>query len=187
MNDREKNILSAAERVFTRFGYKRASMSDVAEEAGISRQTLYKAFSSKEDILKTHIVVYTDMALVEIESGLAQTEGLAARLNLVLDKMVVVGFDMVRATPNAQDIIDGVNTATKEELEVSAGRFQAVIKDVLAPYDTALKETGTNAQDLAEYIQRSARAAKDFARDKQQLMQHLGMIVVLCERAAGLR
>ena len=187
MNEREKNILSAAERVFVRFGYKRASMSDVAEEAGISRQTLYKAFRSKEDILKTHIVVYTDVALAEIEKGLNQIEGLSERLSFVLDKMVVVGFDMVRATPNAQDIIDGVNSATKEELEVTAIRFQAVIKDVLDPYETALRDAGTNPEDLAEYIQRSARAAKDFAKDKQQLMQHLRMIVLLSERAAGLR
>lgn len=65
--------------------------------------------------------------------------------------------------------------------------FQAVIKDVLDPYETALRDAGTNSEDLAEYIRRSARAAKDFAKDKQQLMQHLRMIVLLSERAAGLR
>ena len=142
MNDRDKNILEAATRVFSRYGVKRASMSDVAEEAGISRQTLYKAFRSKDDILRTHIHVYTDAAIADIEAGLEKTEALAARIDLVLERMIVPGFDMVRASPNAADIVEGVNATTKEELETTAERFQAVIEAVLSPYADALTEAG---------------------------------------------
>jgi AcrR family transcriptional regulator len=184
MNEREKNILSAAERVFSRYGVKRASMSDVAEEAGISRQTLYKAFRSKDDILRTHIHAYTDNAIAEIDVGLAKTEGLGARIDLILEKMVVAGFDMVRASPNAQDIIEGVNAATKEELEITAGRFQAVIKEVLQPYEAALTAAGTSPDALAEFVQRSARAAKGYAQDRKHLLQQLHTIRQLCLVAA---
>lgn len=180
MNEREKNILAAAERVFSRYGVKRASMSDVAEEAGISRQTLYKAFRSKDDILRTHIHAYTDNAIAEIEAGLANTEGLGPRIDLILQKMVVVGFDMVRASPNAQDIIEGVNEATKEELEITAERFQAVIVEVLLPYTAALTGAGTPPDALAEFVQRSARAAKGYAKDREHLLQQLHTIKQLC-------
>lgn len=184
MNERDEKILDAATRVFTRYGVKRASMSDVAEEAGISRQTLYKAFRSKDDILRTHIHVYTDNAIAEIEAGLEKTEGLGPRIDLILEKMVVVGFDMVRASPNAQDIIEGVNEATKEELEITAGRFQAVIETVLSPYSVELNRAETPVDVLAEFVQRSARAAKDYARDRKHLLQMLHALRQLCLKAA---
>lgn len=185
MNEREKNILAAAERVFSRFGVKRASMSDVAEEAGISRQTLYKAFRSKDDILRTHIHAYTDNAIAEIEAGLAKTEGLGPRIDLILEKMVVAGFDMVRASPNAQDVIDGVNEAAKAELEITARRFQAVIVEILAPYADALNASGIPPEVLAEFVQQSARAAKGYARDRKHLLRQLHTIRQLCLLAAG--
>lgn len=184
MNEREKNILNAAERVFSRYGVKRASMSDVAEEAGISRNTLYKAFRSKDDILRTHIHAYTDNAIAEIAAGLTNTEGLGPRIDLILEKMVVAGFDMVRASPNAQDVIDGVNEAAKAELEITARRFQAVIVEVLAPYADALNASGTPPEVLAEFVQQSARAAKGYARDRKHLFQQLQTIRQLCLEVA---
>lgn len=52
MTDRERTILDAAMRVFMRHGVRRASMTDIGKEAGVSRQTLYNAFRGKEDVLR---------------------------------------------------------------------------------------------------------------------------------------
>ena len=38
-------------RCFRRHGYAKFNLSDVAAQAGISRPTLYKSFSSKDDLL----------------------------------------------------------------------------------------------------------------------------------------
>ncbi|ORA07909.1 TetR/AcrR family transcriptional regulator [Mycobacterium arosiense] len=46
-----ERILRAAFKVLCRHGYGKLSLSDVAAEAGISRPTLYKSFSSKDDLL----------------------------------------------------------------------------------------------------------------------------------------
>src|SRR4029077_19005312 len=48
MRDR---ILRATFKVLCRHGYGKLNLSDVAAQAGISRPTLYKSFSSKEDLL----------------------------------------------------------------------------------------------------------------------------------------
>ena len=187
MNEREKNILEAALRVFNRHGVKRTSMGDIADEAGISRQTLYKAFRSKDDVLRTHIRVYTDQAIREIEAGLEQTEGLGPQLDLILNRMTVVGFDMVRASPNARDIEEGINENSKQELEITAGRFQTVIAGVLSPYAAALESTGMSPETLAEFIQRSARAAKGYAVDRKHLLQQLNTLKQLCLESAKAR
>ena len=187
MNDREKNILEAALRVFSRFGVKKTSMADIAEEAGISRQTLYKAFRSKDDVLRAHIRSYADDAVSAMKENLEKTEGLGAKLDLIFDKISVAGFDMVRASPNTQDIEEGFGEGSQGELEHTAHRFQAVIKDVLTPYITSLEAAGTTPESLAEFVQRSARAAKGYARDKKHLMQQLQTLRQLCMTAADQR
>jgi len=51
MREKRKNeILDAAERVFFSKGYEKASMNDVAKEAGIAKGTLYLYFKTKKDL-----------------------------------------------------------------------------------------------------------------------------------------
>lgn len=49
--ERAAEILAAAERVFNRRGYDRATTREIAVEAGISEGNLYRYFASKRDIL----------------------------------------------------------------------------------------------------------------------------------------
>ena len=51
MREKRKNeILNAAEKVFFSKGYEKASMNDVAKEAGIAKGTLYLYFRTKKDL-----------------------------------------------------------------------------------------------------------------------------------------
>jgi TetR/AcrR family fatty acid metabolism transcriptional regulator len=50
VNRREK-ILKAAERIFARKGFQDATISDVAQQAGVSDATIYEYFPSKEELL----------------------------------------------------------------------------------------------------------------------------------------
>jgi AcrR family transcriptional regulator len=43
-------ILTAAIRAFTRFGFKKASVDEIAREAGVAKGTVYLAADSKEDL-----------------------------------------------------------------------------------------------------------------------------------------
>lgn len=48
----QEQILAAAAEVITRIGYDKTTMSDVAEEAGLSRRTIYLYFQGKEDLFE---------------------------------------------------------------------------------------------------------------------------------------
>ena len=54
-DDREirSRILAKAEEMFTVFGATRVTMEEIATGIGISKKTLYKHFSSKEQLIKT--------------------------------------------------------------------------------------------------------------------------------------
>ena len=51
--ERRRQILAAAVRVFARSGYHGSRVSDIAEEAGVAHGLLYHYFSSKEEVLQT--------------------------------------------------------------------------------------------------------------------------------------
>ena len=55
MTDNDKThdqILTAAVEVIIRLGYDKTTMSDIAEEAGLSRRTLYLYFKGKDDLFE---------------------------------------------------------------------------------------------------------------------------------------
>src|SRR4051812_4124912 len=51
--DRSKHecIIDAARRAFARFGFKKASVDEIAKEAGVAKGTVYLAAENKEDLL----------------------------------------------------------------------------------------------------------------------------------------
>ena len=49
-------IISAAAEGFARLGYDKTSMSDVAQEAGLSRRTIYLYFKGKEELFEALVV-----------------------------------------------------------------------------------------------------------------------------------
>lgn len=51
--EKRRQILDAAVRVFARSGYHGARVGDIAEEAGVAHGLLYHYFSSKEEVLQT--------------------------------------------------------------------------------------------------------------------------------------
>ena len=48
---RKQQILDAAIKVFSRSGFEKARMDDIAEESGLSKGTLYWYFKNKDEII----------------------------------------------------------------------------------------------------------------------------------------
>jgi len=123
--------------------------------------------------------------MAEIDAGLASASSLGDQLDVVFDKMVLAGFDLVRDTPNAQDIVDGFNTAGQAELDASAERFRLVIERLLSPHKKALARAGLNPSDLSDFVQRSAKTANSGARSRDQVELRLQTLRQLCLAACG--
>lgn len=52
---KEEQILEAARQLFKAYGFKKVSMDEIAKKAGVTKRTVYKYFSSKQELLKYFI------------------------------------------------------------------------------------------------------------------------------------
>ena len=82
-------ILDAAERVFTQYGARRANVEDVAKAAGIGRSTLYRAYPTKEALLKAVLDREIDEFFDQLDELAA---GLPPREAIVLSYTVGIGL-----------------------------------------------------------------------------------------------
>lgn len=165
MDSRENKIAEAAVRIILRYGMARTTMSDVAQEAGVSRQTLYAIFSSKQDLLRATIRSLVNRTVSDIEADFANTVNLDERLDAVIGHIAVRSFELLRASPDADDIVSGFNTACKEELEDGTARYRILIEEMLAPFSAKIGSAGVSVPELADFIQKSTLTIKHEAKD----------------------
>jgi AcrR family transcriptional regulator len=70
---RREHVLDAALLVFARYGYRKASMDDVARAADISRPGLYFYFASKQELFRAAVTHALDGDVAAAQRALADT------------------------------------------------------------------------------------------------------------------
>jgi AcrR family transcriptional regulator len=89
-------ILDATDRLLARFGYRKMTVEDIAAEAGIGKGSVYLHFSSKEEVVLSHIDRIVDR-LRERLKEIAHSDATAAeRLRLMLLTRVLFRFDSIQ-------------------------------------------------------------------------------------------
>lgn len=68
-NAKQSEILNAACEVFAKHGYRKASMKDIAETAGVSKSVLFKYFETKENLYVRIFRLATDGILAADENA----------------------------------------------------------------------------------------------------------------------
>jgi AcrR family transcriptional regulator len=64
--DTRTRLLDAAERLLAHYGYKKMTMDDLAEEAGVGRRTIYSHFKNKEDLALATLDRTIDLLVEEL-------------------------------------------------------------------------------------------------------------------------
>ena len=72
---KHRAILEAAEELFLRQGFLGTSMDEIASLAGVSKQTVYARFSSKEALFVAMCGGMTSAAAATIETGMGEWHG----------------------------------------------------------------------------------------------------------------
>src|SRR3954467_10277013 len=83
---RQERVLGVALEVFGRYGFRKASMDEIARAADISRQGLYLHFANKEALFRAAVRQELDIAVGDVSRALsAKGVGLEQRLVAAMD------------------------------------------------------------------------------------------------------
>jgi len=105
-------ILDSTDRLLARFGYRKMTVEDIAAEAGIGKGSIYLHFSSKEEVVLSHIDRIVDR-LRERLKEIARSDATAAeRLRLMLLTRVLFRFDSIQHyTQSLNDLLSGLRSS----------------------------------------------------------------------------
>lgn len=157
-------ILSAAENVFARFGFRRASMGQIAEEAGLTRQALYHHYESKEALFRAVVEQLHEYAYgAEAAAGLEQEQaggGLADILAAQIGARFRYLIECVEDSPQADELMSEHQLQTRDLyqsfVEHNADLRAETIDRVCARQGFSL-QNGMTSRDLARCIQTAIR------------------------------
>lgn len=129
---RRERILEAAAAVIARRGYQRATMKEIAAEAGIAPGTIYLYFDSKRDLLLT----IADRLLSEaVDRQLEEMADLDEEQ--VLARLFQQRFSFAHAN---KDFIRALFTAIWTDAEVRSRFFASTIAPLLATLQSYLQQ-----------------------------------------------
>jgi AcrR family transcriptional regulator len=180
-------LLDAAAAVFARYGFRRASMADIAAEAGVSRPALYLHFRSKKDVLASLAAAMRDRAMADATAVWREGAPFADNLEATLLGKELTFFAVLHASPHGDEIMAADADLTAEiarDLDASfrkliARRLRKAARD--GEIDLAVAEG--DATGLADTIAASAKAIANSAADERVLRAGLRRLARLVAAA----
>lgn len=114
--DRRSTILDAAFKVFLTYGFKRTTMADIADAAGISRPALYLEFRNKADIYRAGFLRMLERTQGEVERALTSDAPIVDRVAAALEAAIIVPKRRIAQAPHGHELFE-----VKEELARDLG------------------------------------------------------------------
>jgi len=147
-SDQRQAVLDGAFRRFARYGYRRTSLGDIAEEVGLSRPALYHYFRNKEDVFRALSQRINADVVAAVTKAAQQPDGdVEERLYAVLEARVGWAFDLLHASEHGRELIDEKNRLCGRAGAETQARFVGVIQRILEQ-GVARKEIALSRVDM---------------------------------------
>ena len=180
VQNKEEKVLTAARDIFMRYGFKRTTMSDLADAAHMSRPALYLLYSSKEDVFRSLVAQVFSELLGEIREGLGKYESIDDKLAFAFEVWCVRPFEMTQASPDAKDILESGYEFASEITSHSYSDFEEIVSDILRPIVSTQAEETLSAEQLAHILTTASQGFKESVSSVVQLRQMIkGLIIIV--------
>ena len=172
-----ERILGAAFTLFSRYGYKRTSMEDIASEAGLSRAALYLQFHNKEDIFRELARGLHEEALAQAETALQGEGPLVDRLRAAVEAKTLRMMEIAYSSPHGSELMDEKNRLCGDLATETERSFHGMLAGTFQQADKAgeidLDGAGLSANDAADLFARSLHGLKDPESSKEDYRARL--------------
>ncbi len=163
----QDRILDAAMRVFRRHGFRRSSIEQAAEAAGLTRQALYHHFSSKEALFRAVLErLYENALAAEIvaaetaeQAGSSFGDIIVAEVSARLRELL----SSLDGSPHIEELFSEHLLQARNLYQTYAARYAeqiaATIARVCRKQKLALNK-GMSASELARYVEMAVHGTK---------------------------
>ena len=152
MTDTKEIIIKAAEAIARRYSFQKATVGDIAKEAGLSRQTIYSVVGSKENVI-AELICYSEMRrLRSIKQRLVGCKSLSEQLDVYLDERVALPFARIHLEPNIFEIWANPEINGHPAIEKMEQADFQFLSEFFLPYADKLGEGGQSPAQFAKFV-----------------------------------
>ena len=149
------SILDATDRLLARFGYRKMTVDDIAAEAGIGKGTIYLHFSSKEEVVLSHIDRIVERLNDRLKEIAGSDASAADRLHQMLLTRVLFRFDSIQHyTQSLNDLLavlrPGLLARRAQYFEAEAQIFAQVLNTGRESGELSFEDDRATAHALLE-------------------------------------
>ena len=143
--------------VFAQYGFQKTSMSDIAHAAGVSRQSLYNNFKSKDEIFEFVIRAYVEKLYEEAVSALTTNDGSVIE-KLIKAYAIWIGssVSLLHSTPHGAELLErGIQAHLKNSMDIEE-QFAERIKVFITDHKLA-RDSSVETADIVYTLTMSAK------------------------------
>lgn len=168
---KQEALLEAAVGVFARYGYRKASMDEVARAAGVSRQGLYLQFEDKEELFRKAVSFkltrQLSAAILELSKPRASLE---ARLIAACDEWA--GRFVGSLGADAADLMCASTSLAGATLAEYEGRFEGALAHAIGDSGLApvCARLGLSVAAVARALHGAVRGLKHTSKSRAEFV-----------------
>ena len=135
---RRQQIIVAAKRVFSKNGFNKATMEDIAKEAELSPGTLYLYFKNKEELyasLSLRVLQYLHIRVTHVnqQSGLSLDQKLRALMDAMydvydFDPLIIINMFHLQSSDTLKNLSDSLLEEIKQLSQQSIGAIAKIFE-----------------------------------------------------------
>lgn len=169
---KQEAVFDAAAKVFAQYGFRRTTMNDIAQAAGISRPALYLMFDNKEHLFHELAAYRVNLALGATKEFLNQEGSISDRFIGALGVFEKTYSEPVANSPHGEELID-VNMNLASDV-MSRGQEKLVtiltklLKEAEVKNQVSFTSTSMSPKALVELLLASIFGIKKRAGSKTE-------------------
>ncbi len=168
--EKRDKVLTAARNIFLRYGFKRVTMNDIAEAAGISRPALYLVFNNKEEIFKGVYEHWVKETLAEIESKIAPLKTPEDKLRAAFELWTVHPFELMLASSEMAELLECAFGFAQDSLKQGYRSFEKILLPILKSHSKfQTGKTKVSVEKTAHILSSAVRGFKVVAKDVAEI------------------
>jgi AcrR family transcriptional regulator len=163
-------ILDATDKLLARYGYKKMTIDDLAQEVGIGKGSVYLHFKSKEEIALSHIDRIIERLKTHLRAIAAEKGTVEGRLNKMLLERVLFRFDSVQHySQSLNDLLGYVRPRLLERRKRYFNEEAKIFAEVVAEGQKAKRFQKGDPLDLAQTLMTATNSLLPYSLSAYEL------------------